>query len=213
VIESRFRHAPSRNPRPAILIALEDLRSARLYFEGFKKELKAQRVIVIAPHVGSAPKSVIDAAIKARDDPELKNKAGLDEGDEYDKVWVVFDTEGPRNAQRNVDARHAIERARQLGFQTAVSNPSFEYWLLIHFEWCVKPFQNGDAVCRLLKKHIPDFDKGKDCFLITLPHVQTAIGHAKRVFAERYQHSSKHPCDCHPCTEIYRLVESLLSEA
>jgi hypothetical protein len=189
------------------------LRSARLYFESFKKALKAQPVIVISPHVGSAPKSVIDAAIKARDDPDLKNKSGLDEEDNYDEVWVVFDTEGPQNRQRNLDAKHAIERARQLGFHSAVSNPSFEYWLLIHFVWYVKPFKDGDAVCRLLKKYIPDFDKGKDCFSVTRPHVQTAIGHAKRVFAERCQHTSDHPCDCHPCTEVYRLVESLLSEA
>lgn len=161
------------------------MRSARLYFESFKKALRAQPVIVIAPHVGSAPKSVIDAAIKARDDPDLKNKSGLDGEDNYDEIWVIFDTEGPQNRQRNLDAKHAIDRARQLGFHTAVSNPSFEYWLLIHFEWCVKPFKDGDAVCRLLKNHIPDFDKGKDCFSATRPRVQTAIGHAKRVFAER----------------------------
>ena len=126
---------------------------------------------------------------------------------------MVFDTEGPQNAQRNKDARHAIERARQLGFHTAVSNPSFEYWLLLHFKWHVQPIENGRAACRLLRAHIADYEKKDDCFEVTYPLVRTAIQHANRVFAERCANLSTHPCDCHPCTEVYRLVESLLSEA
>jgi hypothetical protein len=100
-----------------------------------------------------------------------------------------------------------------LGIRTAVSNPSFEYWLLLHFEWCVKTLESGAAVCHLLKKYIPDYDKVKDCYSITRPRVETAIRHAQRVFDERHQYSSNHPCDCHPCTEVHRLVEILLSEA
>ena len=142
-----------------------------------------------------------------------KAQADKDQDDPFDEVWVVFGTEGPQNLQRQRAARGAIEQARNLGIRTAVSNPTFEYWLLLHFEWCINTFESGDAVCHMLKKHIPGFDKGKECYSITRPHVQTAIKSAKRVFAERHQHSSHHLCDCHPCTEVYRLVESLLSEA
>jgi hypothetical protein len=84
---------------------------------------------------------------------------------------------------------------------------------LIHFEWCVKTLENGAAFCHLLKRHIADYDKGRDCYAITRPHIQKAIQHARRVFRERHQYGSNHPCDCHPCTEVYKLVESLLSEA
>jgi hypothetical protein len=126
---------------------------------------------------------------------------------------VVFDTEGPQNVQRQRAARGANDQAHCLKILTPVSNPSFEYWLLLHFEWCVKTLEDGAAVCRLLRKHISDFDKGKDCYAIARPHVQTAIKHAKRVFSERYPDSNRHPCDCHPCTEVYRIVESLQSEA
>ena len=185
------------------MIALEDERSARLYFEGFRKELRARRKVVIPDWSGSDPKSVVQAAKKARQE----------EDSPPDEVWVVFDTEGEQNVPRQQAARSAIDQAGSLGIQTAVSNPTFEYWLLLHFEWCVKTLADGAAVCHLLKKHIPGYDKGYDCYSITRPHVQTAIEHAKRVFTERHRYSSNHHCDCHPCTEVYRLVESLLSEA
>jgi RloB-like protein len=166
--------------------------------------------VILVPWKGSDPTSVVLAAKEARD--ERKAQADKDEADPFDEVSVVFDTEGPQNDQRQQAARSAIDQARSLKILAAVSNPAFEYWLLLHFEWCVKTLEDGAAVCRLLKKHIPDYDKGEDCYAITRPHVQTAIKHAKRVFAERYQYLSNHPCDCHPCTEVYRLVESLLSE-
>jgi RloB-like protein len=190
---------------------MEDQQSARLYFEGFRKELRGYRIVILAPWQGSDPKSVVRAAKEARD--ERRAQADKDLADPFDEVWVVFDTEGPQNDHRQRAARGAIDQARSLKFQTAVSNPSFEYWLLLHFEWCVKPLADGAAACHLLKKHISDYDKGTDCYAIARPRVQTAIKHAKRVFTERYQGSSHHPCDCHPCTEVHRLVESLLSEA
>ena len=193
------------------MIALEDERSARLYFDGFRKELRGQRIVILVDWKGSDPKSVVKAAKEARD--KRKVQADKDQDDPFDEVWVVFDTEGPQNLQRQTAARGAIEQARSLDIRTAVSNPTFEYWLLLHFEWCVKTIVSGDAACHLLKQHIPGYHKGIDCYAITRPHVRTAIGHAKRVFTERHQHSSQHPCDCHPCTEVYRLVESLLSEA
>ena len=182
-----------------------------MYFDGFRKELRGYRIVILVPWKGSDPKSVVQAAKEARD--ERKAQADKDEADPFDEVWVVFDTEGPQNEQRQRAARGAIDQARSLRFLTAVSNPSFEYWLLLHFEWCVKTLADGAAVCHRLNRHIPGYDKGNDYYAITRPKVQTAIKHARRVFAERYPHSSHHPCDCHPCTEVYRLVESLLSEA
>src|SRR5439155_24819750 len=129
-----------RNPRKAILIALEDQRSARLYFDGFRKELRGQRIVILVDWSGSDPKSVVRAAKEARE--ERKAQAEKDQDDPFDEVWVVFDTEGPQNVQRQRAARGAIEQARTLEILTAVSNPVFEYWLLLHFEWCVKTLEN-----------------------------------------------------------------------
>ena len=167
-------------------------------------------MVVIAPHTGSSPKSVIDSAIQAEEERQTKSKAGLE--DEYGEIWVVFDTEGPQNVQRQNEARNAIDRSNQLGFRTAISNPSFEYWILLHFEWFVGLIKDGRAACKLVKKYIPEYGKSFNVFDRTWTNVQTAIQRSKRVFTERYQNCSNHPCDCHPCTEVHELVESLISE-
>jgi RloB-like protein len=210
LMRSLSRPEPFRDKRRAILIALEDEKSARLYFESFREKLKKHRVVVIAPHTGSAPKSVIAAARQAKIERQKESEQGL--ADEFDEVWVVFDTEGPQNAQRQNEARNAIDQAHQLKFRTAVSNPSFEYWLLLHYIWHVHPILSGKAACTLLRSHISRYRKGMNCFDITYDKIRTAIMHAERVFKERCENLSEHPCDCHPCTEVHHLAESLLSE-
>ena len=208
--ESLRRPGPFRNQRKSILIALEDERSARLYFESIKKLLRSERVIVIAEHAGSAPKSVVNAAKRANEKREKDAEHGLE--DSFDEVWVVFDTEGPQNRQRQLAARSAIDQAHQLKFKTAVSNPAFEFWLLLHFEWTVQMIKDDDAACRLLRLHIKGYRKNTNPFESTWEHVGTAIERAKRIFKERFSNTSEHPCDCHPCTEVYRLVEALRAE-
>ncbi len=164
---------------------------------------------MIADHQGSDPKNVVRAAKEAKRARDIE--AEQDDEDPFDEVWVVFDTEGPQNLQRQTAARNAVEDARQLGFLTAVSNPCFEFWILLHFEWCVQAFPDGNAVCHRLKKHIQNYQKNTDSYHLTRLKTGDAIVHAKRVFQERHTGKSHHPCDCHPCTEVYRLVESLLS--
>jgi RloB-like protein len=146
-----------------------------------------------------------------QENAKRKELADRDQDDGFEEVWVVFDTEGPQNTIRLEQARNAIEQARNLGFFTAVSNPCFEYWFLLHFEWCVQMFMDAGSVCNRLKTHIRDYSKAKDYYAMTKPKVQTALVNAKRVFRERCQRPQDHPCNCLPCTQVYRLVEKLLA--
>jgi hypothetical protein len=212
-----LRPNPSLPPKKLLLISLEDEQSSRLYFKRFQDELYSKR-IVLADHRGSDPKSVVLAAKERNAEQDRIAEKGLD--DPFDEVWVVFDTEGPQNQPRQVAARNAIQQVRDLNaeadkpkFKTAVSNPTFEYWFLHHFEYYVKNLPNGDSVIRLLKehKHIPDYKKGKDYFEILRQRTNDAIRSSRRVFKERCQ-DDPHPCNCHPCTEVHSLVESLLGE-
>jgi hypothetical protein len=94
-----------------------------------------------------------------------------------------------------------------------VSNPCFEFWLLLHFEYHVQPILNGDAACKLLGRHIRNYRKGFNCFDEVIDKTDTGIEHARRIFRERYQFDNPHPCDCHPSTQVHELVESLKGEA
>jgi hypothetical protein len=154
--------------------------------------------IIFADHAGSDPKSVVRAAKDRNEQQDARAKKDLD--DPFREVWVVFDTEGPQNAARQTAAQNAIEQARQLQFNTAVSNPSFEYWYLLHYEYTTKNLADGSAVIHKLKSHLPDYDKGKNYFSILREKTQDAIANSKKALKD---HQPKnHPCDCHPSTEV-----------
>jgi len=202
------RPAPSRGLKKSILISVEDDKSARLYFQKFRVALRNQRIVVIADFLGSAPTSVIAAAKNAVAENEKLVKA--DAADPFEEVWVVFDTEGPQNSERQKAARHAIDQAHQLKYRTAISNPCFEYWILLHFEYFVNQLADGNAAKKKVKKYLPRYEKGTCCYDDTRPFVEIAISNSERVWRERFQ-GIEHPCDCHPSTEIHRLIKSLIA--
>lgn len=153
-----------------------------------------------ADHAGSNPKSVFEAA-----------KAHEAEDGQFDEVWLVFDTEGPQNPVRIKDARAVVESARQKErFHTAVSNPCFEYWLILHFERFTRNLADDQAACRQLRRHLSNYDKGCDCYAKIRVHLDMARRNAKELFNERCDQNNGHPCDCHPCTQLFLLMESLL---
>jgi hypothetical protein len=50
---------------------------------------------------------------------------------EVDQCWCVFDVEWPDN---HPQLGRAVQLAERNGIQTAVSNPCFELWLILHFQ-------------------------------------------------------------------------------
>jgi hypothetical protein len=184
-----------------MLISTEDEASGLNYLKDFAKEeaVRERWAVTFADHAGSNPRTVARSA----------KKTAEEEGP-FDEVWLVFDTEGPQNHQRIADARDAIETARQLGHKTAASNPCFEYWLILHFERFAGTLMNGSAACHRLRRHLKKYDKGFDCYTPTRPLLDTARQNARELFVERCTQNAGHPCDCHPCTQLFRLIDSLL---
>jgi RloB-like protein len=61
--------------------------------------------------------------------------------------------------------------------------PSFELWLLLHYEEIQAPLHR-DEVMRRLKLHIPDYEKGAGkAFAITSEHLAVASQRAERLAA------------------------------
>ena len=59
----------------------------------------------------------------------------------------------------------------------ALSNPNFEYWLLLHFEKGTKLKSSTNCTDRL-KRHIPNYDKQINANKITKENVRNAIRRA-----------------------------------
>ncbi len=62
--------------------------------------------------------------------------------DEVDECWCVFDVEWPQN-HPNLDL--AIRLATDRGIHLAISNPCFELWLILHFEYQTAFVNSSDA--------------------------------------------------------------------
>jgi len=90
------------------------------------------------------------------------------------------------------------------GSTIIASVPSFELWLLLHFEDIQAPLHR-DEVMRRLKLHIPGYDKGAgNAFATTNVHLAVATKRAERLamhFTAR--------TDPEPFTAIVELVKLL----
>ena len=86
----------------------------------------------------------------------------------------------------------------------ALSNPKFEYWLLLHFE-NANGVATADECDRRLRKHLPGYDKHVDSRHFTPDLIRTA--------AERPRKRDTPPCTDwprKPGTTLYKLVEKIL---
>ena len=62
----------------------------------------------------------------------------------------------------------ALSRARKIadvkGVHIALSNPCFEFWYLLHFQYTTKFFKDYPAVKTALTAYLPDYGKADDVY-------------------------------------------------
>ena len=118
-----------------------------------------------------------------------------------DEAWLVVDKDDWTEEQIN-KLYIWSSGARNYGF--SLSNPKFEYWLILHFE-DGKKISTSHQCSTHLKKYFPDYNKNLDLRIITQKHVFNAINHAKI--------RDNPPCNDWPrtfgVTTVYRLVERI----
>jgi len=75
---------------------------------------------------------------------QIKNQISVSEGD---SVWVVADGDVNYNNPDPITAKDSLlSKARKMadakGIQIALSNPCFEFWYLLHFQYTTKFFKD-----------------------------------------------------------------------
>jgi len=163
-------------------------------------QLNAAEVIVVHPN-GTDPITLTKKAIELRD--ERKNQAKKGSVIAFDEVWVVFDLE-QTHSQRRALAVQAMAMKGAKGIQSAVSDPCFEYWLLLHFEYSTSPCPDCASVTKLLKSHYPNYDKGQvhHALIESLP---VAVRNAQNI----RKHHERAGGDGNPATCVDLLAMSL----
>jgi len=201
------RRGAFRQPRACVLIVCEGGKSEPNYFISLCRKLRiAVKVEVIGREVGSAAKSVVDGARKRK--AERKRQArGSSSLVEYDTVWCVMDVEVPQ--QETLD--DAIVTARDDGLKAILSNPSFEYWYLLHYRKTSRMMTQAEAT-QALKAEYPLYEKGNsESFKEFEPRTDQGIANAKAVLKE--SHCDEDLREFNSSTHVHRLVEYLRSIA
>lgn len=199
-----LRRTPGRRPPgKAILIVTEGAVTEPLYFTSLRSEYKLSVIDVAIVGEGASPITVVDRAITLREERTREVRRALRRGElaelAFDEVWCVFDVEV---SHENASLARAIDRAVDRQINLAVSNPAFEFWLLLHFTDTTRSFRNADEVRRVLKDYDPVYEKNEDCFPRLRAHTTDAIARAERILRGAADNTFPHPS-----TTVYKLVQ------
>lgn len=180
--------------RKLFVIAAEGAKTERQYFSIFSKSKKYAVCIKFLPKKHrSDPINVLKVMEKYIKEEELRPT---------DEAWLVVDKDRFLDSpfQKLCDWANS---SSNFGF--ALSNPKFEYWLLLHFEEG-KKIKSLKECNERLKKHLPHYDKTIKAQDFTSDMINMAISHAKN--------RDKPPCNDWPkqigCTTVYKLVEKIV---
>lgn len=179
------RRAGSRKPKDRVLVVCCGARTEKLYLDGMRRHFRDSPVAIqVKPDVGS-PSQLVSYAVK------------LWQGDRdgFDQVWCVFDVD-----EFGQDVATAVMRAEQAGVSVAVSNPCFEFWLLLHVKDHSGWLANGTVARKTLCSALPGYDKTKLDFDVFEPRIPAAIERGRRLSESGGDHSHN------PSTTMWRLA-------
>lgn len=138
---------------------------------------------------------------------QMKRKIKKFELQEIDQAWIVMDKNEWSKEQLNEPYEWSTE-SESFGF--AVSNPNFEYWLLLHFEDAKDIGTDIDSVKKIIKKrlnhYIPKYNKSIDSRIFSIEKIENAVRRAKE--------KDLSPCIDWPKTvgqtTVYKLVQQII---
>jgi len=193
-----------RVEQKAVLIALEDTKSSKSYFQALLNHKKLTGQVVFAKHIGTDSASVIEAIVlHERENPNQK----------YEKKWAVIDKDDYLKNQIN----GAIQRAKELGICIAISNEAYELWVLLHFRLITRFTSRKELNSELNKifkdKFSVEYSKSSQyIYELIIGFQPKAIKNAKQLVKAHIQnHSKLDPYVHNPLTMIFQLVECLNS--
>jgi hypothetical protein len=188
------------------LVATEDTYAPKQYFQGLS--LSRVTVVVLETQEGSglcAACHVVERLSEA-----FRNAKQAGHVQHNDEFWVLMDTDHHVNPNHQKAFIQALKAADQSGFQIAVSNPSFELWLLLHHDDLdgAASYCSSASVQKALKAVLGSYDKRKiDTARFPISKVPDAIRRARAL--EDSPDDPKGYWPPKPGTRVYRLMEAI----
>jgi hypothetical protein len=194
------RKENTKTERESVIIACEDSVSAPLYFRSIFKDLTENHVIaassfVIVKHGHTDPQGVLQDLLEYPDCEYFTHK------------WIVID----RDEERTNGGGHllenycqAITQAAKNKIKVAYSNPCFELWYLLHFEYRNtaidrdEAFENLEQRIEYAKNKLPN---------LSIDQQNTAIRNAQNLIKSCIATNGQvNPETDNPSTTVHELV-------
>lgn len=189
-----------------ILIVTEGSKTEPLYLEEIRAahRLHSANVEVQPGQRGTAPIQIVRYA------RQLFEKGDLHRGirpRNFDQIHAVFDRDDHDSyfdalkLAQSLDGTLRNDEKQPVRFKAIASIPSFELWLLLHYEDIQAPIHR-DEVMQRLRQHIPGYEKGVGgTFATTRDRLATATQRAHTLAAKFNAHD-----DPEPFTDLHELV-------
>jgi len=192
-----------------ILIVSEGGKTEPNYFGEIRAErrLHTANVVVRPSELGTAPIQVVRYAKELFETGDrhrnIQRRA-------FEKVYAVFDRDqhdsyfDALSLAESLDGKLRNDNKQTVAFKAMASVPSFELWLLLHYEDIQAPIHRDEVICRL-RQHIPEYEKGVGgVYATTRDRLSTATQRAEALAVKFNAH-----CDPEPYTAIAELVKLL----
>jgi len=192
-----LRRSGHRTPSKRMIIIVEGI-SEKMYFERFRTP---ESPVAVRIHLSKdrTAEGMVDKCLS------LIERSGLDTG--VDEVITVFDVD-----QNTVeDIEKAVKVCSKHNVTIYISNPSFEFWLLLHFEDDKTTYIQEDLEKRL-EKHIKTaYVKAEGINRhITDENIKQAVIRSKNLLDDGDPMKCKNTT---PSTCLHTLVERLIKQA
>lgn len=213
---ARSRAKGSR-PGSSILIVTEGVNTEPTYFEFIRRLFSSSTVELVAHGAGRGdPKSLTDAALEVRKQRQRrarKRELSINELEDFDEIWIVFDTDVLDGAKRS----NGIAYAKSMGVRIAYSEPCFEYWLLLHEPNAYTTAQMAN--CRDVEPHLnrafgwSAYSKDRQVCrkliesIVSKGAIRTAVAGAERCRDHHQNAGSSFPAN--PSTDVDQLIRAI----
>jgi len=201
---SKERNKKSRKEKPMIIITAEGRNETEAnYFNGFRTQECPYIIKIHKAGNLTDPTKLAESIRKKWDAEDADVRTG-------DMAFVVVDLDNEENKAKEIQQLAAKSRVEKF----IVSNPSFEVWFLLHYEYSTRSYMNADAVIRELKKHYPEYEKTSDMYPLLMEKTGNAITNAEKLEVYHKAEEHLHPdVNCNPYTDVHKLVKKLLNRA
>lgn len=190
-----------RNQFPRILVLCEGKCTEPQYLHAVRCSLRIPEQnlqILCPPAVPNTPREMIAYARQKKRDKQ----------DSFDQIWCVFDIEYGADQAARFGISEAYDNAKRNAIKTAISNPCFEIWLLIHIEPISAAISRHQA-CKKCKelRIVAEKDICDPQRLIELYHI--AKQHAEKLMDKHKREGKKAPEEMIPSSGMHLLIDEI----